>query len=155
MVEVERVMTLAHPLPDVVGFLADFSNAALWDPGTVSCDRIGGGAPSVGAEWHNVSRFRGRRTELRYRMIRFDPGHLTFVGRNGTATSTDDLRFEEDGARTRLTYRARVDFHGPARLLTPLLRREFERLGDEVAEHLPRAVDHALGVPPSAGGGLR
>src|SRR4051812_36738668 len=78
VVEVERVMTLAHPLPDVVDFLADFSNTTSWDPGTVTCDRIGGGELSVGAEWHNVSQFRGRRTELRYRLVRFEPGRLTF-----------------------------------------------------------------------------
>ncbi|MFJ9535798.1 SRPBCC family protein [Streptomyces sp. NPDC101225] len=155
MVEVERVITLAHPLPDVVGFLADFSNTTLWDPGTVSCERIGGGAPAVGSEWHNVSQFRGRRTELRYRLVRLEAGHLTFEGRNKTATSTDDMRFEEDGGRTRLTYRARIEFHGLARLAAPLLKREFERLGDEVSEQLPKAVDHALGVPPTAGGRSR
>ncbi|MFJ8057552.1 SRPBCC family protein [Streptomyces sp. NPDC096142] len=155
MIEVERVMTLDHPLPDVVGFLADFSNAELWDPGTVSCRRIGTGGPAVGAEWDNVSDFRGRRTELRYRLDRFDTDHLTFVGHNKTATSTDDLRFEERGGRTRLTYRARVEFHGLARLATPLLKREFDRLGDELSERLPQAVGRALQVPPSDGGHLQ
>ncbi|MFJ8142874.1 SRPBCC family protein [Streptomyces sp. NPDC096013] len=152
MIEVERVMTLDHPLPDVVGFLADFANAELWDPGTITCDRIGTGGPAVGAEWHNVSEFRGRRTELRYRLDRFDADHLTFVGHNKTATSTDDMRFGERDGRTRLTYRARVEFHGVARLATPLLKREFERLGDEVCVRLPQAVDRALRVPPSGGG---
>ncbi|GLP67206.1 polyketide cyclase [Streptomyces sp. TUS-ST3] len=153
MIEVERVMTLDHPLADVVGFLSDFANTEMWDPGTVTCDRIDSGPVSVGAEWRNVSVFRGHRTELRYRLARFDPDHLIFVGRNKTATSTDDLRFENDGERTRLTYRARIEFGGLARLATPLLRQEFERLGDEVSERLPRAVDHALGAAPPGGDG--
>lgn len=152
VIEVERVMTLDHPLPDVVGFLADFSNAELWDPGTITCERVGTGGPEVGTEWHNVSQFWGRRTELRYRLDRFDADHLTFVGRNKTATSTDDMRFEERDGRTQLTYRARVEFNGLARLATPLLKREFDRLGDEVVERLPQAVDRALSVPPSGGG---
>ncbi|MFF5185882.1 SRPBCC family protein [Streptomyces sp. NPDC000345] len=152
MIEVERVMTVDQPLADVVGFLADFSNTEMWDPGTVACDRVGGGALSVGSEWRNVSEFRGRRTELRYRLVRFDPDHLTFVGENKTATSTDDLRFEDDGGRTRLTYRARVEFNGLARMATPLLKREFERIGDEVSERLPEALDRALGTPPPGGG---
>ena len=152
MIEVERVMTLDHRLRDVVGFLADFSNAELWDPGTITCERIGTGELSVGCEWHNVSEFRGRRTELLYRLARFDADHLTFVGRNKTATSTDDMRFEEHDGRTRLTYRARVEFNGLARLATPLLKREFDRLGDQVVERLPQAVDRALRVPPSGGG---
>ncbi|OQR64557.1 polyketide cyclase [Streptomyces maremycinicus] len=148
MVEVERVLTLNHPLDEVVRYLVDFSHAEMWDPGTVTCERLGGGPLSVGAEWHNVSEFRGRRTELRYRLVRRDRDRLVFVGRNKTATSTDDLRFEEHAGATRLTYRAHVDFHGLARLAGPLLQREFERLGDQVSERLPRAVDRALGTPP-------
>ncbi|MDR6978348.1 carbon monoxide dehydrogenase subunit G [Streptomyces sp. 3330] len=151
MVEVERVLTLTQPLGEVVRYLADFAHAEMWDPGTVTCERLGAGAVSVGAEWHNVSEFRGRRTELRYRLVRWDPDRLTFVGRNKTATSTDDMRFEEHAGGTRLTYRAQVDFHGLARLAGPLLQREFERLGDQVSERLPRAVDHALGTPPAQG----
>ncbi|MGW3140658.1 SRPBCC family protein [Streptomyces sp. NPDC001139] len=151
MIEVERVVTLDHPLADVVRYLADFSHTESWDPGTVTCRRIGDGEPAVGAEWHNVSQFRGRRTELRYRMIRHDARHLIFVGRNKTVTSTDDMRFEENGGRTRLTYRARLDFNGLARLAEPLLKREFRRLADEVSESLPPAVDRALRAPETEG----
>ncbi|MFC8349860.1 SRPBCC family protein [Streptomyces sp. NPDC057280] len=151
MIEVERLMVLDHPVTDVVGFLSDFANTEMWDPGTVTCDRVDSGPVAVGSEWRNVSVFRGRRTELRYRLALFDPDHLIFVGQNKTATSTDDLRFENDGGRTRLTYRARIEFGGLARLATPLLKREFERLGDEVSERLPLAVAHALGASPSGG----
>ncbi|MER7975267.1 SRPBCC family protein, partial [Streptomyces sp. NPDC096080] len=150
MVAVERVLHLDHPMDEVVRYLADFSHTEAWDPGTVSCERIGDGEPSVGAEWDNVSVFRGRRTELRYRLVRREEDRLTFVGRNRTATSTDDLSFEERAGRTRLTYRARIDLHGPARLAAPFLKREFERLGDAVSERLPRAVADALGAPPSS-----
>ncbi|MER5505239.1 SRPBCC family protein [Streptomyces sp. NPDC002766] len=151
VIEVERAVTLDHPLADVVPFLAAFSNTETWDPGTVTCRRIGEGEPVVGSEWHNVSKFRGRRTELRYRLIHHDARHLTFVGRNKTVTSTDDMRFEEDGGRTRLVYRARLDFNGLARLAQPLLKREFERLADEVSEQLARAVDRALRAPETEG----
>ncbi|MFJ3667129.1 SRPBCC family protein [Streptomyces sp. NPDC090106] len=153
MIEVERVITLDHALTDVVGFLSDFGNTEMWDPGTVTCDRLDDGPLSVGSEWRNVSVFRGRRTELRYRLTRLDPDHLVFVGRNRTATSTDDLRFTQEGGRTRVTYKARIEFAGLARLAAPLLKREFERLGDEVSGQLPRAVDHALGDPPTGDGG--
>ncbi|WP_392961225.1 SRPBCC family protein [Streptomyces sp. LN245] len=144
MVEVERTLTLHHPLPDVVAYLADFSHAQEWDPGTVSC-RPASAPVAEGAEWVNVSTFRGRRTELRYRLVRFEDQRLTFVGRNRTATSTDDLTFREEDNATLLTYRARIDFHGLARLASPFLRGEFERLGDAVAHRMPQAVDSHLG----------
>ncbi|MFF3448410.1 SRPBCC family protein [Streptomyces sp. NPDC002667] len=150
MIEVERTLTLRHPLPDVVAYLADFSHAEEWDPGTVTCRPAKAGVPlAEGAEWLNVSTFRGRRTELRYRLARREDQRLTFVGRNRTATSTDDLTFREESGATVLTYRARIEFHGLARLATPFLRGEFERLGDEVTHQLPHAVDSHFG----SGGG--
>ncbi|MEU9731685.1 SRPBCC family protein [Streptomyces sp. NPDC048002] len=154
MMEVERTIVLNHGLTEVVDFLADFSNAELWDPGTVSCRPLGhGGEPAVGSEWLNVSEFRGRRTQLRYRLIRRDRRRLIFEGRNRTATTTDDMRFEESPTGTVLSYRARLTFHGLARLVAPLLRREFQRLADEVAASLPDALDRALTRPEPGEGG--
>ncbi|MFI8875561.1 SRPBCC family protein [Streptomyces sp. NPDC055243] len=145
MIDVERVLDLPHPVEEVVAFLADSSHAESWDPGTVTCQQISPGPAAAGTEWHNVSEFRGRRTQLRYRLTLMNPDQLTFVGRNETVTSTDDMRFENCQGGTRLAYHARIQFHGIARLATPLLKREFERLGDEVSERLPRALDRALG----------
>ncbi|MEU1203506.1 SRPBCC family protein [Streptomyces sp. NPDC005813] len=145
MVRVERAVLLGHPLPDVVRWLADFSHAVAWDPGTVSCERVGSGPVAKGAEWLNVSEFRGRRTELRYRLVRHQHDRLTFVGRNRTATSTDDMLFQSRGERTLLVYRARIDFHGWVRLAGPLLKREFERIGNEVSRQLPQALDQHFG----------
>lgn len=62
VVDVRRSFTVACPLDRVVAYLADFSRAKEWDPGTQECDRTDGpaGAPVVqGATWHNVSEFRG------------------------------------------------------------------------------------------------
>ncbi|TQJ92161.1 hypothetical protein FBY22_3005 [Streptomyces sp. SLBN-31] len=36
-------------------------------------------------------------------------------------------------------------------LAEPLLKREFQRLADEVSEQLPRAVDRAVGAPETEG----
>ncbi|WP_442805788.1 SRPBCC family protein [Streptomyces sp. NBC_01341] len=151
VIKVERVMHSSRCRDEIVAYMADFSHTEQWDPGTISCRQVDAGAPvEVGTTWLNVSSFRGRRTELRYELTRMDDDRLTFVGRNGTATSTDDLHFEPDSGGTRITYRARVEFHGLARLATPVLKREFERLGDEVSEQLPAALQEALG--PSASG---
>ncbi|MFD3651345.1 SRPBCC family protein [Streptomyces cyaneofuscatus] len=144
MVDVRRSFTVACPLDRVVAYLADFSRAKEWDPGTQECDRTDGpaGAPVVqGATWHNVSEFRGRRTELTYRLDVKEPDRLVFVGTNKTADSTDDLTFRAEGeGATRITYHAHIRFKGVARLADPFLRREFERLGDEITRTIPRAV---------------
>lgn len=151
MIHVERVMTVPVPLAEVVAYLCDFAHAVDWDPGTVECTRAEGeeGRPvESGARWHNVSEFRGRRTELTYRLDRFEPDRLVFQGHNKTASTTDDLSFSpaEDGGTTRVAYHATIGFKGVAALASPFLRKEFEKLGDEITRTLPDAVvRHARG----------
>lgn len=140
MVQVERTVKVAVPVSRVAEYLADFAHTEEWDPGTVSCTRTDAGPVATGARWHNVSEFRGKRTELDYRLTRLDEGRVTFVGENKTATSTDDFTLVPDGAGTEVRYQATIDFHGVAKLAGPFLKREFERLGDEVAPKLRDAL---------------
>ncbi|MGY0021512.1 SRPBCC family protein [Streptomyces sp. cg35] len=148
-VRVTRTLTVPHPLDQVVRYLADFAHTEQWDPGTTACSRTGGtdnDPVREGATWHNVSVFRGRETELVYRLERMRADRLVFVGENKTATSTDDLTFQSHGAVTEIIYRATIAFHPWwAKLAEPVLRREFEKLGDEVTRTLPEALDTALG----------
>ncbi|MER5890306.1 SRPBCC family protein [Streptomyces sp. NPDC001941] len=149
MIRVVREFRVDHDLTHVVAYLADFAHTVHWDPGTRECRRIGEGPVEVGARWLNTSTFRGRTTRLTYVLERQEPGRLTFTGRNKTATTTDDLHFGAEGGGTRITYQATISFHGLARLAEPVLKREFERLGDEITQTLPAALLKAL--PPSAG----
>ncbi|KFU82121.1 Polyketide cyclase / dehydrase and lipid transport [Amycolatopsis lurida] len=141
MIRVERSLTVATPAPLVAEYLADFAHAVEWDPGTVSCVRVDDGEIDVGTRWRNVSEFRGKRTELTYRLTRLDPGRITLVGQNRTATSTDDFTLHSGPAATTVRYRATIVLHGLAKLASPFLKREFERLGDEVAPELAARLE--------------
>ncbi|MFC1436524.1 SRPBCC family protein [Streptacidiphilus sp. N1-3] len=141
MVSVERTVVVGRSLEVVVDYLKDFARTEAWDPGTVRCVPLEPGPVAEGSTWRNTSVFRGRETELTYRLTRLEPARLTFIGTNRTATSTDDLTFREVDGGTSITYRADVTFHGLAKLAAPFLRGEFERLGDEVARTLPDVVD--------------
>ena len=138
---VQRTIRVSRPLPAVAAYLADFGNTVHWDPGTLSCIRIDRGPVTVGSRWRNVSVFNGRTTELDYRLERLEPDRLTFVGRNDRARTTDDLRLARDGDGTRIVYAAEITFHGLLRLVTPVLRRSFERLADEVETALAAEVE--------------
>jgi carbon monoxide dehydrogenase subunit G len=150
MVEVERTFTVERSPADTFAYLADFSNAEAWDPGTVTCRRLDDGPLGVGSSFANVSEFRGRRTELAYRIIRHEPmSRLTFEGVNKTVTSTDDMRFEPAGGGTRITYHAQLRFKGLARLAGPFLKRGFEKLADETEGQMRTTLERAPGSSPA------
>jgi carbon monoxide dehydrogenase subunit G len=141
MVDVSRTLTVRAPLPAVVEYLKDFAHAEEWDPGTVSCVQTTEGPVGIGTEWRNVSEFRGKETTLTYRLEHAEERRLVFVGTNKTATSTDDLTFEGLHESTTITYHAHVEFHGLAKLADPFLKKEFDRLGDELIHTMTTAVE--------------
>ncbi|MFC8275388.1 SRPBCC family protein [Streptomyces sp. NPDC057271] len=146
MITVERDFLLPVPLDSLVAYLEEFGRAEEWDPGTVSCVRVDEGPVREGSLWRNTSRFRGRLTELDYRLEAREPARLVFVGTNKTVTATDEMRFEARSATTTsMTYEASLRFKGLARLAAPFLRPEFERLADEVSERLPKALSKSSG----------
>ncbi|MFD9034501.1 SRPBCC family protein [Streptomyces sp. NPDC059567] len=140
MISVERSFVVRLPLPALVTYLEDFTRTEEWDPGTISCIRLDDGPVRAGARWLNTSLFRGRTTELEYRLDVREPARLVFVGENRTVTAVDDLRFGDEGDSTRLTYRASLTFKGLAKLAAPFLRPAFEQLADEVSVRLPTAA---------------
>ena len=142
MAEVSRTFIVAAPLEKVVAYLRDFANTEAWDPGTDTCEQTTPGPVAVGTEWHNVSSFFGRTTELTYRMSRDDPDHVVFEGRNKTATTSDDLAFEKvDDASTSITYRAQLHFTGLARFADPVARLAFEVLAAKTVKQMTGVLE--------------
>lgn len=140
MINVERTFEVDKPVTQVVDYLKDFANATEWDPGTKSCVQESTGPVAVGTTWHNVSEIKGRETELTYELVRLEAAHLTFVGKNKTATSTDDITVAEADGGARIIYQARIEFHGIAKIAGPFLQGEFEKLGDETQDSIKAAV---------------
>jgi carbon monoxide dehydrogenase subunit G len=137
----ERTFTVTKPVESVLDYLKDFGRAEEWDPGTESCTRIDSGPVAVGSSWHNVSKIVGRETELTYRLDRLEPGRLTFVGTNKTATSTDDITLTAVPGGTEINYKSVVEFHGVAKVASPLFIPVFARLGNETEESLTRVIN--------------
>src|SRR5579875_3747389 len=105
------------PSPEVVvPYLADFSHAETWDPGTVSCVREGSGPVEVGASWKNTSKIAGMSTELTYTLEELTENRIVLVGRNKTATSTETIEVTPQGTGSRITYTNDTAFNGVAKL---------------------------------------
>ena len=130
------------PAPAVVlDYLKDFANAEEWDPGTQRCVQSAPGPVAVGTTWHNASKLYFIRTELEYRLDRLEPDRVTFVGTNTTATSTDDIAVRAEGAGSRVTYTADVEFNGLAKLGAPLMQLLFSRLAGDTETSLRDALN--------------
>lgn len=124
----------------VFDYMADFRNAAEWDPATVTISQTAGHGPGLGARYRLVTKFVGRSVALDYETTDFErPGRLvlSFVG--GNITGTDTVTVERTPDRTRLIYS--VDFRlKKARMLAPLVAPLFRRAADKALAGLAKAL---------------
>lgn len=130
-----------QPGEEVFAYLSDFSTTREWDPGVVEAERLGEQAVQDGTEFRLVAEFLGRKNELTYRIVEYDPPHaVTFLGENATVVSRDRITFEPTAAGTRVTYDAKLDLKGVLRIADPLLALAFNRVGDRALDGLTRTL---------------
>jgi len=144
MPEVHRTFTVRQPVEKVHAYLRDFANAEQWDPGTKSCVQETPGEIGVGTVWANVSEFKGRETELSYRLVAevaTNPARLVFVGENKTVTSTDTITLSAGGEGTQIDYTADFDFHGLANLAVPFIKGSLDDLGDVTQKQMIQTIN--------------
>jgi carbon monoxide dehydrogenase subunit G len=135
-----KTVTVEKPLTAVFDYLSDFTTTTEWDPGTVSTVRLTGEG-AVGTEYVNVSTFVGRQTRLTYVVEELVPNQrIALRGENKTVTARDTMTFRAAGSGTQVTYTADFTFKGAARLVAPLLRPAFARLGNQAEAGMRRAL---------------
>jgi carbon monoxide dehydrogenase subunit G len=142
MPTVSRTFSVNAPPDQVVAYLKDFANAEQWDPGTQRCTRIDSGPVAEGASWHNVSNIFGVTAELTYTLEKATDRTLVFVGKNSSSTSTDTITVDASGAGSVLEYRADLEMHGAAKLLTPAMKLAFEKLAGDTEKQMTTVLDH-------------
>jgi hypothetical protein len=136
-----KTVVVEKPLDAVFGYLSDFTTTTDWDPGTVTTMRRHGDG-GVGTTYLNTSTFLGRTTQLTYIVREFIPGErIQLRGENKTVTAVDTMTFRSIDAGTEVTYTAEFTFKGPSRLLAPLLRPAFERLGKQAQTGMRKALN--------------
>jgi hypothetical protein len=136
----QRTVTADVPLHRAFAYLTDFTTTTDWDPGTVSTVLLAGDG-GVGTTYRNTSRFLGRTTELTYVVEELVPEErIRLRGENATVISVDTMAFRSTGSGTEVTYTADFTFKGVSRLLAPLLRPAFVKLGNEAEAGLREAL---------------
>jgi Polyketide cyclase / dehydrase and lipid transport len=139
--KLQKTVIVGKPLDAVFGYLSDFTTTTEWDPGTVlTVTQHGDGG--AGTTYRNTSTFLGRETQLTYVVREFVPGkRIRLRGENKTVLAVDTITFRSLDAGTEVTYTAEFTFKGPSRLLGPLLRPAFERLGTQAQAGMRTALD--------------
>jgi carbon monoxide dehydrogenase subunit G len=135
-----KTIVVDQSLDAVFSYLSDFTTTTEWDPGTVvTVNRDGDGG--VGTSYLNTSSFLGRQTELTYVVRDLVPGErIALRGENKTVVAIDTISVRAVEAGTEVTYTAEFTFKGPSRLVAPLLRPAFERLGNQAETGMREAL---------------
>ncbi len=124
--------------------LSHFDRAAEWDPGVDEASMLTPEPVGRGSRFVLRARFLGRSLPLEYEIIDFEPGtRLVLQAENAFVRSIDTISFETLPSATEITYDARLEPKGLARVGTPVLAFAFARIGDRAAAGLRRHLNPA------------
>jgi len=110
-----------------LAYMAAFEHSKDWDPSVEEAHRVGAGPLAVGTRFDLKARFGGRLLPLVYEITRLDAAQVELVAQQKVFTGTDVVTVSADGAGSRVVYDARIDLHGAARLLDPIIGLLFKR----------------------------
>jgi carbon monoxide dehydrogenase subunit G len=126
-----------RPAVEVFAFMADLRNLVKWDPGVKRAVMVEGDA---GTE-HAVVDVTVSGTTLRYHTTDFDPPNSLVVRAESSALiSVDRVTVVDEGASTLVTYDADLQLKGVLRVIEPVLKLAFHRIGDRAATGLRRVL---------------
>lgn len=125
MIDVETTIEIARPAQEVFAFVADQTNAPLWQTDLHEVRRLTDGPIGVGTEHEFVRTFAGRRLASRNRFVAFEPDrYVKFEIPSGWISGTASYRTESSrSAGTVLTCRMEFRLRAPMSLLEPVLSR--------------------------------
>ncbi len=136
----EQIETSLPP-DEAFAFVADFANAAEWDPGVATSSRVDGGRLSVGSRFRLGVRMGGRVVPMEYRITDLEPGlRVVLAGSGSGVVAVDDITFVADGAGTRIDYVADIRLTGLLRLATPFAGGAFARIARDARDGMTRTL---------------
>jgi NAD(P)-dependent dehydrogenase (short-subunit alcohol dehydrogenase family) len=140
-----------RPAEETFDYMAEFSNAAEWDPGVAGAERLDDGPVGLGSVFRLGVRIGSRVTPLDYRVVAYDrPHRVVLLGESDTIRSEDTMTVvpRPEGGSI-LTYDADLRLLGPLALLNPLLPLPFRRIGDRGLGGLRSVLSAATAPVPA------
>jgi carbon monoxide dehydrogenase subunit G len=151
MAHLHETLETSLPIDDAFRFVADFANAATWDPGTAASERIDPGPVGVGARFRLGVRMAGRTAPMEYRIVAFEPPErVVLIGEGSSVSARDEIRFRPlPGGGTRIDYTADIRLGSWMRLLEPLAGGAFRRIGQQARDGMRRTLDERARIARS------
>lgn len=145
MPSVSRTFTTTATPDAAYRYLADFTHAEEWDPGTQTCEQTSGDG-GVGTTYRNVSTFLGREVEITYTAAELaPPTRVHLRGTNEQFEGHDIFEIRAVGRGAGVTYRADMSFSGLAKLASPVVAAYLPILARKTVEDLRACLDRQTG----------
>ena len=146
----EQIETVL-PIATTFDFVADFSNAARWDPGVARSVRLDDGPIRRGSRFALEVRMGRGTAPMQYHIAALDrPTRVVLVGAGSGVDAVDEIVFEPTYFGTRVRYTADIRLRGLRRLAEPFLSRVFARIGRDAASGMRSALAELDGSPARA-----
>ena len=141
MTRLNERITTPLPMEEAFDYLADFANAAEWDPGVATSDQIGSGEPAVGVRYRLGIRRGDSVVPMEYRIVAFEPPRRVVLEGSGSGvTATDEIRFERSATGTVVDYMADIRLDGLRRIAEPFLGGTFRRIASDASDGIRRTL---------------
>ena len=141
----------ALDLNDAFEFVADFANAAQWDPGVATSESLDDGVVRVGARYLLGIRMGSRVAPMTYTITHLEaPRRVVLAGEGSGVSATDDISFEATTSGTRISYVADIRLRGALRLLAPFAGASFRRIAANARAGMQRTLDARAGRQAAA-----
>jgi hypothetical protein len=142
MARVKKVLEVPRPAKEVFDYLADFSNAAEWDPGVQSGEKLTEGPIGEGTEFRLVATFGPRRLPLTYRITGYQPHtRVVFDADDRDFRSHDVITVQEIPTGARITYDAELVLRGWRAWADPFLQLAFYWIAGNAIRGLRQTLD--------------
>jgi hypothetical protein len=141
-------VTSPHPTQEVWSYLADLRSVAEWDPSVDEVRLLSGEPRTVGARYQLEVSFLGNRVSLPYVTVTAEsPARVVFAAETKSVIVRDEARIRSmaDGGSS-VTWDADLRLKGARRLIDPLLRVAFNRVGGRGARGLNERLNEI--APP-------
>ena len=153
MARYKATVNTERPQKDAFEYMADFANSQEWDPTVLRTERLSEDPLGRGARFGLLVAFLGRKIELEYETVEVEvPDRVVLRAESNSVVSVDEMTFQTlESGGTALTYDANLQLKGALRVLDPLLRLAFNRVGDKARDGIARRLSRPRTAPDVSG----